>query len=308
MGWQAVPSMKILLLGKDGQVGWELQRSLAPLGELIACNREQANLENPNDLRRLVEQVAPDIIVNAAAYTAVDKAETDRATARIINTDSVTTLAELAHAHKAWLIHYSTDYVFDGSKPTPYVETDATAPQSIYGQTKRDGENAITSSGCRHLILRTSWVYAARGSNFAKTMLRLAKEREELRVIADQFGAPTSAELIADTTALCLYRLINDNTLAQHASGTYHLVAGGETSWHGYAQTVISEALNHGIELKAATQRVHAIPTSEYPLPAKRPANSRMDTTKLRNTFGVTLPHWQYHVKRLMTELTQQAN
>jgi len=298
--------MKILLLGKDGQVGWELQRSLATLGQVVACNRVQADLENPAQLRQLIREQKPELIVNAAAYTAVDKAETDSVLARVINTEAVAVLAEEAAALNAWLVHYSTDYVFDGNKSAPYNETDSTLPQSTYGLTKRDGENAITASGCKHLILRTSWVFAAQGNNFAKTMLRLAKERNELKVVCDQIGAPTSAELIADVTALCLYRLINDAELQATASGIYHLTASGETSWHGYAQTVLQEAVIHGTLLKA--QQVHPIPTSAYPLPAKRPANSRLNTHKLRSTFGITLPSWQDHVKRLIAELTQPVN
>jgi len=300
--------MKILLLGKNGQVGWELQRALAPLGEITACNREQADFENPGALRALIREIAPDIIVNAAAYTAVDKAESDAARARTINTDAVAAIAEESAKRNAWLVHYSTDYVFDGNKDAPYEESDITSPKSIYGLTKRDGENAIATSGCRHLILRTSWVFAARGGNFAKTMLRLARERDELKVVCDQIGAPTSAELIADVTALCLYKLINDSELATKTSGIFHLAASGETSWHGYAQAILQEALEHGIDLKASPQKVLPIPTSAYPLPATRPANSRLDTHKLRSTFGITLPPWQHHVKRLIAELTQPVN
>jgi len=300
--------MKILLLGKDGQVGWELQRSLVTLGDVVACNRAQADLENPAQLRQVVREQKPELIINAAAYTAVDKAETESARARAINTDAVAALAEEAATLNAWFVHYSTDYVFDGNKSAPYIETDSTAPQSIYGLSKRDGENAITASGCKHLVLRTSWVYAARGNNFAKTMLRLARERDELKVVCDQIGAPTSAELIADVTALCLYRLIIDAELQAKASGIYHLSASGETSWHGYAQTVLQEAACKKFPLKATAQQVHPIPASAYPLPAKRPANSRLDTYKLRSTFGLALPPWQHHVKRLITELTQPVN
>lgn len=295
--------MKILLLGKNGQVGWELQRALAPLGEVIACGREQADLENPDTLHSLIRNVAPQIVVNAAAYTAVDKAESEPESARKINTQAVATLAQACKQHNAWFIHYSTDYVFDGNKSEPYTETDLTAPQSIYGESKRDGENAITVSGCRHLIFRTSWVYAARVNNFARTMLRLAKERDELKVVCDQTGAPTSAELIADVTANCLYRLAFDTELTGRASGIYHLAADGETSWHGYAQYVVAEAKRQGMDLRTSADNVRAITTAEYPLPARRPANSCLDTQKIRNTFGLTLPGWQYHVKRLISEL-----
>jgi dTDP-4-dehydrorhamnose reductase len=295
--------MKILLLGKQGQVGWELQRSLSPLGEVIAYGRAGANLEDPDALRRIVRDTAPQIIVNAAAYTAVDKAEAESERARQINTDAVGILAEECKQLGAWLIHYSTDYVFDGNKAGPYAETDHPAPQSVYGQTKCDGERAIQASGCQHLIFRTSWVYAARGGNFAKTMLRLAGERDTLNVVSDQIGAPTSAELIADITALCLYRLTHDNAFAERASGIYHLTSSGVTNWHGYAQLLIAEALALGINLRTTPENVKPIPTSAYPLPAKRPANSQLNTQKLRDSFGITLPPWQQGVTRLLNEI-----
>jgi dTDP-4-dehydrorhamnose reductase len=301
----AIMVPKILLLGKDGQVGWELQRALAPLGEVIACNRHEADLEQPETLRQLVRTTMPQIVVNAAAYTAVDRAESEPERATRINAESVGVLAEEVKRLNGWLVHYSTDYVFDGNKDGAYLETDITAPQSVYGASKRAGEVAIETSGCKHLILRTSWVFATRGQNFAKTMLRLARDREELKVVCDQIGAPTSAELIADVTALALHRLSYDNQLAEHASGTYHLVAAGETSWHGYAQFVIAEALRHGAELKTTPERVHPISTAEYPLPASRPASSRLNTQKLRDTFGVTLPSWQTHVQRMIAEIIQ---
>ncbi|WP_371364044.1 dTDP-4-dehydrorhamnose reductase [Pseudomonas sp. QL9] len=294
----------ILLLGAEGQVGWELQRALAPLAELTICNRASGDLENLDALRALVREHRPDIIVNAAAYTAVDRAESDEQCARRINAEAVAVLAEEAKALNAWLVHYSTDYVFDGSGERAFREEDVTGPLSVYGQTKREGEEAILRSGCLHLIFRTSWVFAARGANFAKTMLRLASERDELRVIADQFGAPTSAELIADTTAQILGQVLCGQVTG-NASGLYHLVAAGEASWHGYASFVIEEALRLGMTLKCASDRVHPITTADYPLPARRPANSRLDTTKLRRTFGLKLPHWQFHVRRLLAELSQ---
>lgn len=294
---------RILLLGANGQVGWELQRSLAPLGELVSCTRAEADLAQPNRLLALVERLEPHVIVNAAAYTAVDKAESDEAVARQINADSVALLAQLAATSGAWLVHYSTDYVFDGTHDRPYVETDATRPMSVYGQTKCQGEHAVTASGCRHLIFRTSWVYSARGNNFAKTILRLASERDMLKVVADQVGAPTSAELIADVTALALYRLAYDAQLAERASGIYHLVAAGEISWHAYAQYVISYAAGQGFALKISADHVNAITTAEYPTPACRPANSRLNTMKLQHTFDLHLPDWQVHADRMLEEL-----
>lgn len=295
--------MKILLLGKDGQVGWELQRALAPLAELACVGRQEADLEKPDSLRNCIRDHRPNIIVNAAAYTAVDKAEEDVDRAERVNAGASAVLAEEAHRLGAWLVHYSTDYVYDGAKPSPYVETDPTGPLSVYGRTKLAGEEAIRQGHDRHLIFRTSWVYAARGGNFAKTMLRLAGERERLRVISDQVGAPTSAELIADVTALALYRITaTDNPIG--LAGLYHLVAGGETSWHGYAQYVLTLAQAKGLPLCVIPEAVEAIPTTEYPTPAARPLNSRLDTEKLRTTFGVYLPDWRYHVQRLMDELT----
>ncbi|MGC8701889.1 MAG: dTDP-4-dehydrorhamnose reductase [Thiomonas sp.] len=296
--------MRILLLGADGQVGWELRRALLPLGDVLPCSRAHADLSDLDGLRTLLQREQPGCIVNAAAYTAVDKAETEPEQAQRINAAAPGLLAGWAAAHDAWLVHYSTDYVFDGSKPAPYTEDDAPNPQSVYGRTKREGEQAIAASGCRHLILRTSWVYAARGGNFAKTMLRLAAERDSLRVIADQFGAPTSAELIADVTALLLHRLRTDAQLAERASGTYHLTAQGATSWHGYAQFVLAMAAARGMALRCTPQAVQAIATADYPLPAPRPANSRLSCAKLQTTFDLHLPPWQTQVQRLIDELT----
>ena len=296
---------RLLLLGADGQVGWELRRALLPLGEVLPMTRAQADLSDLDGLRTLLAREQPQIIVNAAAYTAVDKAESEPELAQRINADAPHVLAEHAAQTGAWLLHYSTDYVFDGCKPAAerYVEADTPNPQSAYGRSKLAGEQAIAASGCRHLILRTSWVYAARGGNFAKTMLRLAAERDSLRVIADQFGAPTSAELIADVSAHLLQRLRTDAALAQQASGVYHLTAQGHTSWHGYAQHVIAQALARGMTLRCAPEAVQAITTADYPLPAPRPANSRLDCGKLQSTFGLTLPPWQTQVQRLIDEL-----
>ncbi len=296
---------RILLLGADGQVGWELRRALLPLGEVLPLNRAEADLGDVSALRAVLDRTRPQFIVNAAAYTAVDKAETEAELAQRINAAAPGLLAAWAAEHNAMLVHYSTDYVFDGAKPAPgsYTEADTPNPQSAYGRSKLAGEQAITASGCRHLILRTSWVYAARGGNFAKTMLKLAAQRDSLRVIADQFGAPTSAELLADTTALLLHRLRTDPALAQQASGLYHITAQGSTSWHGYAQFVIAAAAARGLPLRCASEQVQAITTADYPLPAPRPANSRLDCSKLQTTFGLFLPPWQTQVQRLIDEL-----
>ncbi len=300
--------MKILLLGKDGQVGWELQRALAPLGELRALGRAEADFTDPESLRAVVRAFGPDVIVNAAAYTAVDKAEADAATAHNVNAVSPGVLAEEAAAGNAWLVHYSTDYVFDGTKEGAWVETDAVNPLSVYGRTKYDGEQRIAATGARHLILRTSWVFAPRGGNFAKTMLRLAKERETLNVVADQHGAPTGAELLADVTALALHRIAVPGTDAQHLSGVYHLAAAGSTTWHAYAQHVLAQAQSHGAELKAGPDAVQPIAASAFPTPAARPANSRLDCSKFSASFGVHLPDWRHHVNRLIAELSAQGN
>ena len=294
--------MKILLLGKGGQVGWELQRSLAPLGELIALEFDSADycgdFTNLNGLAETVRQVKPDVIVNAAAHTAVDKAESEPELVRTINTIAPGVLADEAEKLGAWLIHYSTDYVFDGSGTTPWKETDATGPLGVYGQTKLEGEQAVARC-TRHLIFRTCWVYAARGANFAKTMLRLAKERDELKVIADQFGAPTGAELLADVTAQAIRTTQDKPELA----GLYHLVAGGETSWYDYAQFVIAFAKQSGETIRVTPDAIKPIPTTDYPTPAKRPLNSRLDTTKLKTTFDLQLPDWRDGVRRVLTEI-----
>ena len=295
--------MKILLFGKGGQVGWELQRSLAPLGELIALDfdsRQQCgDFTRLDDMAQTVRASAPDVIVNAAAYTAVDKAESEPELVRTINALAPGILAREARKLGSWLIHYSTDYVFDGSGSKPWVETDPTGPLSVYGSTKLEGEGAIRASGCHHLIFRTSWVYAARGGNFARTMLRLAHERERLTVIDDQIGAPTGAELLADVTAHAIRTALQQPEL----SGLYHLVAGGETSWHGYACFVLNLARQAGIELKVAADNVIPVPTSAFPLPARRPLNSRLDTSKLQTAFGLHLPLWQAGVERMLEEV-----
>jgi dTDP-4-dehydrorhamnose reductase len=299
--------MKILLLGKDGQVGWELQRALAPLGELRALGRADADFARPEMLRAAIAAFGPDVIVNAAAYTAVDKAESDAATAHSVNALAPGVLAEEAAARGAWLVHYSTDYVFDGSKEGAYVEDDPTNPLSVYGRTKCEGEERIRAAGAHHLILRTSWVFAPRGGNFAKTMLRLAKERDSLNVIADQHGAPTGAELIADATALALHRLRNAGPASDAMSGTYHLTAAGATTWHGYAQYVLAKALAQGAAFRTPPQAVLPIASEAWPAPAARPRNSRLDTRLFESTFDLRMPDWRHHVDRLIVELARQG-
>lgn len=295
--------MKILLLGKNGQVGWELSRSLQTLGEVMATGSSDVDLSDAAALADRVRVLKPDVIVNAAAYTAVDKAESEPDRARAINAEAPAVLAREAAALDALLVHYSTDYVFDGSCQLPRDELAATGPLSVYGATKLAGEQAIAASACRHLIFRTSWVYAARGGNFAKTMLRLASERDQLKVVADQIGAPTGADLIADVTAQAIRR-----TLAQPAlQGLYHLAAAGETSWFDYACHVLEWSRARGQAIKVAPEQIHAIATSEFPLPAKRPLNSRLDTRKLQSAFDVHLPAWQWGVERMLTEVTGQA-
>jgi dTDP-4-dehydrorhamnose reductase len=295
--------MKILLLGKNGQVGWELQRSLATLGDLTALDFDstdfRADFTDPESLAATVRALRPDVIVNSAAHTAVDRAESEPALARTINAVAPGVLAREAAALGATLVHYGTDYVFDGSGSAPRAEDAPTGPLSVYGTTKLEGEDAIRASGCRHLILRTSWVYAARGGNFAKTMLKLAAERDKLTVIDDQFGAPTGAELLADLTAHALRVLRERPELA----GTYHAVAAGETHWHGYATHVIEWARAHGHAVKVAPDAILPVPTSAFPTPAQRPLNSRLDTRKLRETFGVVLPPWQHGVERMLAEV-----
>jgi dTDP-4-dehydrorhamnose reductase len=296
--------MKILLLGKNGQVGWELQRSLAPLGEVVALDFDSpglltADFSRPESLAATVRSVAPQIIVNAAAHTAVDKAESEPDLARAINAAAPGVLAREAAACGAWLMHYSTDYVFDGSGSTPWVEDSTTGPLSVYGQTKLEGEQAIRASGCRHLIFRTSWVYAARGGNFAKTMLKLAKERDRLTVIDDQIGAPTGADLLADLTAHALRTAM----VQPQVGGTYHAVSQGQTSWHGYACHVIAFARASGQPVKVAMNAIEPVSTSAFHTPARRPGNSRLDTRKLRETFALTLPPWHSGVDRMLAEV-----
>jgi dTDP-4-dehydrorhamnose reductase len=295
--------MKILLLGKNGQVGWELQRSLAPLGEVLALDRHSADfcgdLSQPERLAQTVLAFQPDVIVNAAAHTAVDKAESEPELARCLNVTAPAALAQAAAQIGALLVHYSTDYVFNGQGQSPWQEDSATGPLSVYGQTKLEGEQAILASGCAHLIFRTSWVYAARGGNFAKTMLRLGAERERLTVIDDQHGAPTGADLIADVTAHAIRATLLQPTLG----GLYHLVAAGQTTWHGYASHVIAQAQRIQPTLALKVGEIAAVPTSAFPTPAQRPLNSRLATHKLQKAFGLVLPPWQQGVNRMLAEV-----
>ena len=299
--------MKILLLGKNGQVGWELQRSLAPLGEITALDRHSADfcgdLTNLTGLQETIQKLRPDVIVNAAAHTAVDKAESEPELARVINAAAPGILAQEAQKLGAWLVHYSTDYVFDGSGTQAWLETDTPAPLSVYGQTKLEGEQLVTQNSQRHLIFRTSWVYAARGGNFAKTMLRLARERERLTVIDDQWGAPTGAELIADVTTHAIRQVVQSVPGRCNNVGIYNLAASGEATWNSYAKHV----LNKGREQQPATEwlakEVAPVATNAFPTPAKRPHNSRLNTGKLQNTFGLLLPPWQQGVDRMLTEI-----
>jgi len=300
--------MKILLLGKNGQVGRELQRTLAPLGVVVALDQEGGeglvgDLTDEAGLRATITAVSPDVIVNAAAHTAVDRAESEPELAHRINAAAPGILAREAAARGIWLVHYSTDYVFDGSGERPWREDDSTGPLSVYGASKLAGEEAIRASYCRHLILRTSWVYGARGSNFARTMLRLAAERDRLTVISDQIGVPTGADLIADVTAH-LVRSILTGSMGR-PGGLYHLVAGGETNWHAYASLVIKEARRRGVALKA--KEIVPIRSADWPSPAVRPLNSRLDTMRLRTDFGLHLPDWQSGVMRLLDGILNSA-
>ena len=300
------PAGLFLLLGKNGQIGWELQRSLSLLGHLVALDRNSTETDggcgdigNLHGLCETVRRLRPRVIVNAAAHTAVDRAEDEPELARTLNTLAPGMLAEAAHSVGALLVHYSTDYVFDGSGIAPWTEDAATGPLSVYGQTKLEGEQLIAAANPRHLIFRTSWVYAARGGNFAKTMLRLAQERETLTVIDDQFGAPTGAELIADVTAHAIRHALRDAA----SCGTYHLAAAGETTWNGYARFVLETARALKPDLTIKAQDVAPVPTSAFPMPARRPLNSRLDTSLLRSTFGLNLPHWQHGVRRMLAEI-----
>ncbi|BCL76535.1 NAD(P)-dependent oxidoreductase [Jeongeupia sp. HS-3] len=290
---------RILLTGKNGQIGFELQRSLAVLGEVIAVGRRDCDFANPDVLRALVQDIRPDVIVNAAGYTAVDQAEREPELAYAVNAMAPSILAAEALRLDALLLHYSSDYVFDGRKAEPYLETDTPKPLSVYGRSKLAGEEAIHASGCRYLIVRISWVFGAHGDNFLKTILRLAHERQHLEVVADQYGAPTVASLIADISAQLLVECLQ----REQIQGTYHLTAAGETSWHGYAQTIVRAAQALGMPLTLSAEAIRAVTAIEYPLTAARPANSRLDTRKLRQALGTTLPQWQIGVADVIKQL-----
>lgn len=292
--------MKILLLGSSGQVGFELARSLLPLGEIVRLNRQQADLTHLENLRATVQSIRPDVIVNAAAYTAVDKAETERETAFLINAQAVEVLAQEAKKLNALLIHYSTDYVFDGTKNTPYFENDATNPLNVYGESKLAGELAIKKSSVNYLIFRTTWVFAARGQNFVNSILRLASEREELNIVTDQIGSPTWARLIADATAHCLRQSAQELSVNNFESGIFNLTSSGETSWFEFAQKIVEVARVKNVEFK--NRLINPTPSSAYPTPAKRPANSRLSTVKLEQRFGLKMPNWQEPLKLCLEE------
>lgn len=290
--------MRVLLLGRDGQVGRALRPALATLGEVVALGRAEADFERPGELARIVASHGPDVIVNAAAYTAVDKAEAEPDRARLVNTEAVAILAAAAQRSGAWLVHYSTDYVFDGGKGEPYVETDEPRPLSVYGTTKHRGDVAVAASGCRHLVFRVSWVYAAGRANFGATILRLARERAALDVVADQVGAPTSAALIAEVTAAALRRAMDGGGNGDTLSGVYHLAPSGSISRCDYARFIVAEARSRGARLNLAPEAISPVRSADFPTAATRPLNSRLATDKLRTTFGVALPSWQDGIRR----------
>lgn len=301
--------MSILLLGKDGQVGWQLQRSLAPHGRVVACGRDECDLADVDSIRSVIRQIKPSVIVNAAAYTAVDKAESEVALARRINAEAPGVLAEEAARLGALLVHYSTDYVYDGTKATPWVESDPARPQSVYGASKLAGEAAIRAVGGKSLIFRTSWVFGARGGNFVKTILRLARDKESLNVVDDQIGSPTPAALIATVTGIALAMLRRGQLLESGENRLYHLAAARPVSWCEFARTIVGLArAAPGFDLRLPAEAIRAITTAEYPTPARRPANSRLDCTRLETDFGLQMPDWQPYLERMLQLLALKQN
>lgn len=301
--------MSILLLGKDGQVGWQLQRSLAPHGSVVAWGRAECDLSDPGRIRSVIRQVQPSLIVNATAYTAVDKAESEPELAHRINTEAPGVLAEEAARLGALLVHYSTDYVYDGTKATPWIETDPTNPRSVYGSTKLAGEEAIRAVGGKSLIFRTSWVFGARGANFVKTILRLAREKESLNVVADQIGSPTPAALIATVTGVALAMLHRGQLLETGENRLYHLAAANPVSWCEFARTIVGLAGQApDFDLRLTPESIRAITTEQYPTPARRPANSCLDCTRLETDFGLQMPDWQPYLARMLQLLALKQN
>ena len=292
---------KILVTGNKGQVGFELMKTLAPLGKVIGVDIKECDLAQSAMIDALLDRVKPDIIVNPAAYTSVDKAESEPTVAHAINAQAPKTLARQASRRNIPIIHFSTDYIFDGTKEEPYVEDDPANPKSVYGKTKWLGEEAVRSNAAKHVILRTSWVFGAHGVNFLKTMLKLSKERDKMSIVSDQIGAPTSARMLAEVTAEIVKQLLQEFSYRKY--GTYHLVADGETCWYGYAKYVVEQANALGMETKLDPKNIKSIKTKDFPLPAARPANSRLDTTKVKETFGITLPTWQSEVDLVLNEL-----
>jgi dTDP-4-dehydrorhamnose reductase len=292
--------MKILLTGSNGQVGFELKNKLSALGEMIATEREELDLTNLDAIRTFIDQIKPDIIINPAAYTAVDKAESEPEIARLINSRVPEVLAEKAAELNIPLIHFSTDYVFDGLKKEAYVEINQTNPQSVYGKTKCEGEKKIYKHP-KHIILRTSWVFGSHGNNFLKTILRLIVEKESLNIVADQWGSPSSASMLGDVTFKIVDRILKNKNFKDY--GTYHLTNEGETNWHAYAKLISNEAIKLHLKVKCIPDQIHPILTSEYPTAAKRPLNSRLNCEKIKKTFMLELPHWESEVKKVLKEI-----
>ena len=292
--------MKILLTGKNSQVGFELQKKLRALGEVVATDREELDLANHDAIRAFIDQTKPDIIINPAAYTAVDKAESEPDLAHLINATAPEVLASMARELDIPVVHFSTDYVFDGSKKDAYIETDLINPQSVYGKTKYEGEEKVRAH-VKHIILRTSWVFGSHGNNFLKTMLRLIREKDSLNIVSDQWGSPASSTMLADVTFKIIDTIFKDKDFSGY--GTYHATNEGKTNWHEYATLIVNEAVQLGLKVKCGSNHIHPIPSSQYPTAAKRPLNSRLNTDKLKKTFMLELPHWESEVKKVLREI-----